>query len=129
MSKIVIKSKGIGYVPSQFNRCGILSSIEITNAGGYYESSPTVYVNDDPTIAAAAIDDQGRLAEIRITNPQNIVYDRIPRIFIQGGSGFGGSATAVITYVPCDEVADRYLNVVNKYNESKLGMVRVVDCP
>jgi hypothetical protein len=129
LSKIVIKSKGIGYVPSQFNRCGILSSIEITNAGGYYESSPTVYVNDDPTIAAAAIDDQGRLAEIRITNPQNIVYDRIPRIFIQGGSGFGGSATAVITYVPCDEVADRYLNVVNKYNESKLGMVRVVDCP
>lgn len=129
LTNIIIKSRGVGYVPSQFNRCGILTSIEITNPGGYFESSPTVYVNDDPTIASAAIDDQGRVAEIRITNPQNIVYDRIPSIFIQGSNGFGASAIAVITYVPCAEVGDRYLNVVNKYNESKLGTIRVVDCP
>lgn len=129
LANIIIKSKGIGYTPSNFNRCGIITSIEITNVGGYYESSPTVYVNDDPTIAFAAIDDEGRVAEIRITNPKNIVYDKIPKIFIQGGGGLGASALAVVTYVPCDEVANRYLNVVNKYNESKLGTVRVVDCP
>jgi hypothetical protein len=129
LRNILIKSKGIGYPPSSFDRCGIITSIEITNVGGYYESSPTVYVNDDPTIAFAAIDDDGRVAEIRITNPKNIVYDRIPKIFIQGGGGVGASALAVVTYVPCDEVANRYLNVVNKYNESKLGTVRVVDCP
>lgn len=129
LANIIIKSKGIGYPASDFDRCGIITSIEITNPGGYYESSPTVYVDDDPTIAFAAIDDNGRVVEIRITNPKNIVYDRIPKIFIQGGSGLGASALAVITYVPCDEVANRYLNVVNKYNESKLGTVRVVDCP
>jgi len=129
VQNIIIKSKGIGYPPSSFDRCGIITSIEVTNVGGYYESSPTVYVNDDPTIAFAAIDDEGRVAEIRITNPKNIVYDRIPKIFIQGGGGLGASALAVVTYVPCDEVANRYLNVVNKYNESKLGTVRVVDCP
>jgi len=35
----------------------------------------------------------------------------------------------VVQYVPCDQVADQYLNVVNKYNESTLGIVNVVDCP
>jgi len=126
---IIIKSKGFGYPPSSFDQCGIITSIEVTNAGGFYESSPTVYVNDDPTIAFAAIDENGRVAEIRITNPQGIVYDRIPSIFIQGGDGVGASAVAVVQYVPCDQVADRYLNVVNKYNESTLGTVSVVDCP
>ena len=125
---ILVKSKGVGYAPSEFDQCGILTSIEITNVGGYYESSPTVYVNDDPTIAVAAINDRGQLAEIRITNPKNIVYDKIPRVFIQG-DGVGGSGLAVIQYVPCPNVADEYLKVVNKYNDSKLGTVRVVDCP
>ena len=126
---ILIKSKGFGYPSSSFDQCGIITSIEVTNAGGFYESSPTVYVNDDPTIAVAAIDENGRLAEIRITNPKGIVYDRIPSIFIQGGGGLGAYAVAVIQYVPCDQVANRYLNVVNKYNESTLGIVKVVDCP
>lgn len=125
---IVVKSIGIGYIPSDFDQCGILTNIVITNVGGYYDFSPTVYVNNDPTIAVAAIEN-GRLAEIRITNPQNIVYNSIPDIRIVGGGGYGGSAKAVITYVPCPEVPDRYLNVVNKYNESKLGIVSVVDCP
>ena len=126
---IVIKSPGIGYTPSvDYNECGILSNIVITNSGGYYEFSPTVYINNDPTIAVAAIQD-GRLAEIRITNPQNKVYNSLPEVRIMGGGGFGGSAQPVITYVPCPEVSDRYLNVVDKYNESKLGTVFVVDCP
>ena len=99
----------------------------ITNAGGYYTSSPTVYVNNDPTIAVAAIQD-GRLAEIRIVNPQNKVYSTIPDVRIQG-DGFGGSVKAVIRFVPCPDVPDEYLNVVNKYNDSKLGTVSVVDCP
>ena len=124
---IVVKSPGIGYTPSVFDQCGILSNIVITNAGGYFNSSPTVYVNNDPTVAVAAIED-GRLAEIRIVNPQNKVYNTIPDIRIQG-DGFGGSAKAVIRFVPCPNVPDEYLNVVNKYNDSKLGTVFVVDCP
>ena len=125
---IVVKSKGIGYTPSSgFEQCGILSNMIITNVGGYFTESPTVYVNNDPTIAVAAIQD-GRLAEIRIVNPQNKVYNTIPDVRIQG-DGFGGSAKAVIRFVPCPDVPDEYLNVVNKYNDSKLGTVSVVDCP
>ena len=43
----------------------VFFNIIITNVGGYFTESPTVYVNNDPTIAVAAIQD-GRLAEIRI---------------------------------------------------------------
>ena len=126
---IVIMSPGTGYAPSEPELCGILSSVIIQNPGGYFESSPTVYVDGDPDIAVAAIDEFGRVAEIRITNPKDIVYDRIPRIFIQGGGGIGAYAKAVINYVPCDEVSERYLRVVNKYNDSKVGLVSIVDCP
>ena len=128
LTDIVVMSPGTGYPYSEPEMCGILTNIVLQNPGGYFHSSPTVYVNDDPTIAFAAVED-GRVVEIRITNPQDIVYDEIPRIFIMGGGGYGAYARAVINFVPCDEVADRYLRVVNKYNESKLGRISIVDCP
>ena len=87
-------SPGTGYAASEPELCGILSSVIIQNPGGYFESSPTVYVDGDPDIAVAVIDEFGRVAEIRITNPKDIVYDRIPRIFIQGGGGIGAYAKA-----------------------------------
>ena len=125
---IVVKSKGIGYTPSVgFDQCAILSNVVITNVGGYFTESPTVYINNDPTIAVAAIEN-GRVVEIRITNPKNIVYGSIPDVRIVG-DGFGAAAKAVLRFVPCPDVPDEYLNVVNKYNDSKLGIVSVVDCP
>lgn len=129
LTDIVIMSPGTGYAASQPDLCGILTSIVIQNPGRYFESSPTVFVDDDPNIAVAEINENGRVAEIRITNPKDIVYDRIPRIYIDGGGGIGAYAKAVINYVPCDQVSDRYLNVINKYNESKVGTVSIVDCP
>ena len=128
LTDIVVIAQGTGYPSSEPEMCGILSNIIIQNAGGYYETSPTVYVNDDPTIAFAAVEN-GRVVEIRITNPKDIVYDDIPRIRIAAGGGFGAYARGVISYVPCDEVADRYLKVVNKYSQSKLGTISIVDCP
>jgi hypothetical protein len=128
--KIIVKAKGSGYAPTvNTGLCGILESIELITPGGYYETSPKVYVNDDDTIASAAIDENGRVVEIRVTNPQGKVFDRIPRIDIIGTDGFGASAIAVLKHVDCATVNDEYLNVVNKYNTSKLGTVRVVDCP
>lgn len=130
IDKIVVKSRGFGYNTSkQRDFCAIIDSIQIQSAGGYYTSSPTVYVDGDSSIASVAIDDNGRVVEVRITNPQNKVFDRIPRIEILGGSGYGASAIAVLRYVDCAEVANEYLKVVNKYNTSKLGKVRIVDCP
>jgi hypothetical protein len=129
LRSIVVKSRGTGYEPSTTDLCGILDSIELTTAGGYYESSPTVYIDDDDSIASAAIDENGRVVEIRITNPQGKVYTKIPRVDIIGTTGFGASGIAVLRHVDCATVNDEYLNVVNKYNTSKLGTVKVVDCP
>ena len=128
--KILVKAKGFGYAPTvNTGLCGILESIELVTPGAYYQSSPKVYVNDDDTIASAAIDENGRVVEIKITNPKGKVFDRIPRIDIIGNDGFGASAIAVLKHVDCATVNDQYLNVVNKYNTSKLGTVKVVDCP
>ena len=128
--KIIVKARGSGYAPTvNTGLCGILESIELITPGGYYETSPKVYVDDDDTIASAAIDENGRVVEIRVTNPQGKVFDRIPRIDIIGTDGFGASAIAVLKHVDCTTVNDEYLNVVNKYNTSKLGTVKVVDCP
>jgi uncharacterized membrane protein required for colicin V production len=129
LTDIIIMSPGTGYAASEPNLCGILTSIVIQNPGRYFKSSPTVFVDGDPNIAVAAIDENGRVVEIRITNPKDIVYDRIPRIYIDGAGGIGAYAKSVVNYVPCDQVSDRYLNVVNKYNESKVGTVSIVDCP
>lgn len=128
---IIVKSKGFGYNPTfskDVKLCGILSSIELITVGGYFESSPTVYINDDPDIAVASINESGQVVEIRITNPKNKVYDNIPRIDIIG-DGFGASAVAVIRHVDCAKVAEEYLKVVNKYSTSTIGTVKVEDCP
>ena len=130
IKKIVVRARGSGYAPTvNTGLCGILESIELITPGGYYETSPKVYINDDDTIASAAIDENGRVVEIRVTNPQGKVFDKIPRIDIIGTDGFGASAIAVLKHVDCATVNDEYLNVVNKYNTSKLGTVKVVDCP
>jgi hypothetical protein len=126
---IVVKSKGIGYEPTETGLCGILDSIELTTVGAYYESSPIVYIDDDDSIATAAIDENGRVVEIRITNPQGKVYNKVPRVDIIGTTGLGASGIAVLRHVDCATVNDEYLNVVNKYNTSKVGTVKVVDCP
>jgi hypothetical protein len=129
LTKIIIKSKGLGYqTTAEQKLCGILESIEVTNVGGYYESSPTVYVDGDSSIAFAAIEN-GRVVQIRITNPQNKVYRTIPRIDIIGGDGIGASAIGVLKYVDCAKVSDEYLNIVDKYNTRTIGTTRVVDCP
>lgn len=127
--KVVVESSGIGYVPSKSGRCGILESIELVRPGGFYESAPTVYVNNDPTIATSVINADGRVVGIRITNPQNKVYTSIPRIDIMEGGGIGAAAVAVMKYVRCSDVADWYENIVNKYNQDALGVVSYVDCP
>lgn len=126
--RIVVKSPGIGYAPTNSGRCGILESIELTMPGAYYTKSPIVYVNDDPTMASAVINDSGQVTGIRITNPQNKVFDMIPRIEIVG-DGIGANAIAVLKFVECADVPDWYNSIVNKYNEDRLGVVSYVDCP
>lgn len=129
LTNIIVNSKGFGYKPNiKTSGCGILDNITVTIVGGYFESSPTVYVDDDPEIAVAAINDNGQVVEIRIVNPKDKVYDTIPRIDIVG-DGYGAAARAIIRYVDCAEVSNEYLRIVNKYSTSTIGTVKVEDCP
>lgn len=129
LSKILVTSRGFGYTPSTNNLCGILDSIELISVGAFFTSSPTVYINGDSSIAVADIDDAGMVTQIRIVSPQNKVFDKIPKVEIYGGNGIGASGKAVIRYVDCANVANEYLNVLNRYNTTQRGSVKVVDCP
>jgi hypothetical protein len=130
VESVNVVSSGFGYEPNNpGNLCGILEGIQITTVGGYYEFSPTVYVDGDPDIAFAAINDRGQVVDIRITNPKDKVYDYIPSIELKGGRGAGATARARVKHVDCTEVSNEYLNIVDKYNTRRIGTVRIVDCP
>ena len=131
IKNIIVKSPGFGYAPNNtLKKCPILTDIEIFAPGYYYVTSPTVYVDGDSSIAVADIDPTTSLVVgIRIVNPQNKTYDKIPRIEIVGGEGIGAIAKAVITYVNCDKIADEYDKVVNSYKSTTREPVKVIDCP
>lgn len=72
-----------------------ISSIEISNAGYGYETVPTVTITGDGVGATAvAVIQNGRIAEIKMTN-RGVDYSRAV-VTISGGGGYNASAAAVI---------------------------------
>jgi hypothetical protein len=72
-----------------------ISSIEITNPGTGYTTTPTVTITGDGTNATAeAVIVNGRIQSINITN-RGVDYTRAT-VSITGGNGYGAEALAVI---------------------------------
>jgi hypothetical protein len=72
-----------------------ISSIQITNAGSGFTSTPTVTINGDGTGATAeAVIVNGKIQTIKITN-RGTDYTRAT-VTISGGEGYGAEAVAVI---------------------------------
>lgn len=72
-----------------------ISSIQITNPGTGYTTTPTITINGDGTNATAeAVIVNGRIQTINITN-RGTDYTRAT-ISITGGNGYGAEAVAVI---------------------------------
>jgi hypothetical protein len=79
-------------IPQSFSG---ISSIQITNPGAGFTSSPTVTIDGDGTGATAtAIIVNGQINRIEIVN-RGIDYTRAT-VTITGGGGYGATATAVI---------------------------------
>lgn len=130
LTQILVKSRGFGYTPNNTrNLCAILESIELISSGNYYQVAPTVYVDGNSSIAKAEINSSGKVIGISIVNPQDKVYETIPRIEVFGGEGIGCVARAIIRYVDCDKVGDEYTKVLNRYKPLTREPVSVVDCP
>ena len=87
--------------------------------GRDYKTPPTVYLNGDPTIAEAVVEN-GQVISVRIKN-REVTFDRYPEVLILGGGGYGA------TFLPsfsCLEPAARV-----ELGSAKVGTGSYIDCP
>jgi hypothetical protein len=88
----VIRTAQLEEIPQSFTG---ISSIQITNPGTGYTTTPTVTINGDGVNATAeAVIVNGKIQTINITN-RGTDYTRAT-ISITGGNGYGAEALAVI---------------------------------
>jgi len=88
----VVRTAQLEEIPQSFTG---ISSIQITNPGTGYTTTPTITINGDGTNATAeAVIVNGRIQTINITN-RGTDYTRAT-ISITGGNGYGAEAVAVI---------------------------------
>ena len=88
----VVRTAQLEEIPQSFTG---VSSVQITNPGTGYTTTPTITINGDGTNATAeAVIVNGRIQTINITN-RGTDYTRAT-ISITGGNGYGAEAVAVI---------------------------------
>lgn len=119
----MVDRPGTGYTPTitSNDNCYIDGFIVI-RPGYRYTSAPTIYVDGDPTIARAIINDAGNLTAVEVINKVK-TFNEFPFIEIIGGGGMGAKA---IPSLNCIEPT-----LYKKYvaSVSPTGADSVVDCP
>lgn len=120
VSEIRITRTGLNYkknVPSNLN-C-VIDSFTMIRPGQNYTSEPTVYVNGNPDVAKAIIEN-GFVKGINILD-RTVKYDKLPSVVIMGGGGMGAKFLASLTCLdPQDLKAKGY---------AKIGTGKYIDCP
>lgn len=123
LTKVVVDRPGVGYTPTitTNDNCYIEGFI-IIRPGYNYSSPPTIYVNGDPNIAQAVINEKGNLISANIINKIK-TFDAFPTIEIIGGGGMGAKA---IPSFNCIEptLYKKYISSV-----APTGADEVIDCP
>jgi hypothetical protein len=123
VTEIRVKSSGYGYkknLQQEKNLRCIIDTFTLIRPGEGYTEAPKVYVNDQLGVAEAIINDDGFVIGARVLDRQR-VYEKMPRIIIVGGNGFG--AKLMPSLVCLDNQA---LSIVGA---TKIGTGRYVDCP
>ncbi len=122
LTEIRVTDPGLGYklnTPSTSKRECIIDSFTMLNPGREYTSQPTVYVNGDPDIAEALVEN-GKVVSVRIKN-RSIVFDRYPKVIILGGGGYAAK------FIPSFACLDPEARV--KVGSAKIGTGKYIDCP
>lgn len=122
VSEIRITDPGFGYklnTPQTASRECIIDSFTMLSPGRRYTSTPLVYVDGDPSIAEAVVED-GKVVSVRIKN-RSITFDRYPKVNILGGGGYGAR------FIPSFSCLDRDARV--EVGSAKIGTGKYVDCP
>tara|TARA_B100001250_G_C19816784_1_gene798868 strand:- start:1035 stop:4082 length:3048 start_codon:yes stop_codon:yes gene_type:complete len=123
VSEIRVLSGGYGYkknlASNNGKRC-IIDTFTLIRPGAGYQSKPTIYINDDPNIAEAIINDDGFVIGARVLN-REVTFDAIPKMIIVGGGGYGAKLMPSLACLSEDRLVE--------VGATKIGTGRYVDCP
>jgi len=123
VSEIRVISGGYGYKKNLPEKKGvrcIIDSFTLIRPGAAYETAPTIYINDDPTVAEAIINDDGFVIGGRVLN-REITFESIPKVVIIGGGGYGAKLMPSLACLPESKLVE--------IGATKIGTGRYVDCP
>ena len=85
-----------------------------------YKTKPEIFINDEPGLAEAIINDDGFLIGARILN-RTKTFEGFPEVKVVGGGGYGGQLLPSLLCLDTDGLS--------KVGSTKIGTGRYVDCP
>ena len=123
LTEIRVLSPGFGYKKNlsgdNDKRC-IIDSFTVTKFGVGYQTKPQIYINDEPELAEAIINDDGFLIGARMLD-RTKTFEGFPEIKIVGGGGYGAQLLPSLVCLDTDGLS--------KIGSTKIGTGRYVDCP
>lgn len=123
VTEIRVLSGGYGYkknLPEEKGVRCIIDTFTLLRPGLGYSTAPTIFINDDPTIAEAIINDDGFVIGGRVLN-REVTFNQIPKVVIIGGGGYGAKLMPSLACLPESRLVE--------LGATKIGTGRYVDCP
>ena len=122
VSEIRVTNPGFGYklnTPQTEEKRCIIDSFTMLSPGSGYTSAPKVYVDGDPYVAEAIVEN-GFVVSVRIKDREKTFTD-YPRVQIIGGGGYGAR------WIPSFSCLE--LEALVKVGSAKIGTGSYIDCP
>lgn len=123
LTEIRVLSPGFGYKKNRSGdndkRC-VIDTFTATRFGIGYKTKPEIFINDEPGLAEAIINDDGFLIGARILN-RTKTFEGFPEVKVVGGGGYGGQLLPSLLCLDTDGLS--------KVGSTKIGTGRYVDCP
>jgi hypothetical protein len=122
VSEIRVTRTGANYkvnTPTESNTQCIIDSFTLISPGVGYETAPTVYINGDPTIAKAIVEN-GYVISVEIVD-RNKTYLSLPEVLILGEDGAGAK---VLPNLFCLDIQE-----LERKGYAKIGTGKYIDCP
>ncbi|MFZ9146142.1 MAG: hypothetical protein ACO21H_02730 [Sediminibacterium sp.] len=122
VSEIRVTRTGTNYrvnTPKDTNTQCIIDSFTLISPGIGYTSAPTVYINGQPNLAKAIVEN-GYVISVEILD-RSTRYENLPEILIVGGEGAGAKVLPNLFCLDIEELERR--------GYAKIGTGKYIDCP
>lgn len=123
LSEVRVTRIGVGYKvntpATRLVNC-VIDSFTIIRPGLNYQTPPTIFIDGNPDIAEAIINEDGYLAGVNVLN-RSVTFDTIPEVVVVGGGGIGAFALPSFVCLPPEELEQK--------GYVKIGTGKYIDCP